>query len=63
MIVEKEYDYIIVGTGPGGAIVAKGLAAVKKRVLMIEYGPRLNAIGFMKIGRNKIFRPLFLLFQ
>ena len=54
--MEKEYDFIIVGTGPGGATVAKELAAVKKRVLMIEYGPRLADTGFMKIGRNKIFR-------
>ncbi len=52
----KEYDYIIVGTGPGGAAVAMELAAIKKRVLMIEYGPKLNVTGFMKIGRNKIFR-------
>jgi choline dehydrogenase-like flavoprotein len=56
MNIEKEYDYIIIGTGPGGATVAKELAAIKKRVLMIEYGPRLNATGFMKIGRSKIFR-------
>lgn len=54
--MEKEYDYIIVGTGPGGATVAKELAAIKKRVLMIEYGPRLNTTGFMKIGRNSVFR-------
>lgn len=56
MNMEKEYDYIIVGTGPGGATVARELAATQKRVLMIEYGPKLNATGFMKIGRNKIFR-------
>jgi len=52
----KEYDYIIVGTGPGGAAVAMELASIKKRVLIIEYGPKLNVTGFMKIGRNKIFR-------
>jgi choline dehydrogenase-like flavoprotein len=54
--MDKEYDYIIVGTGPGGSTVAKELAATKNRVLMIEYGPRLTATGFMKIGRNKVFR-------
>ncbi|MFP3897957.1 MAG: GMC family oxidoreductase N-terminal domain-containing protein [Dehalococcoidia bacterium] len=52
----KEYDYIIVGTGPGGATIAKELAATRKRVLMIEYGPKLNATGFMKIGRSRIYR-------
>jgi len=56
MDMEKEYDYIIVGTGPGGATLARELAATKKRILMIEYGPRLKETGFMKIGRNKIFR-------
>jgi choline dehydrogenase-like flavoprotein len=56
MNMENEYDYIIVGTGPGGATVAKELTATKKRVLMIEYGPKLNVTGFMKVGRNKIFR-------
>ena len=34
---DKVYDYIVVGTGPGGATVAKELAALKKRILMIEY--------------------------
>ena len=56
MDIEKEYDFIIVGTGPGGATIAKELAAAKKRVLMIEYGPKLNVTGFMKIGRNKVLR-------
>ena len=56
MNIEKEYDYIIVGTGPGGATVAREIAAAKKRTLMIEYGPRLNETGFMKVGRGKAFR-------
>lgn len=50
----KEYDYIIVGTGPGGATVAKELAATNKRVLMVEYGPRLKVTGYMKAAR-KVF--------
>ena len=54
--MEKEYDYIVVGTGPGGATVAKELAANNKRVLMIEFGPRLNTTGFMRVGRNKMSR-------
>jgi len=52
MTIEKEHDYIIVGTGPGGATVAKELAAVKKRVLMVEYGPRLSTTGYMKVARK-----------
>lgn len=50
-----KYDYIIVGTEPGGATVAKELAAIKKHILIIEYGPRLNVTGFMKVGRGKTF--------
>ena len=30
----KHYDYIIVGTGPGGATVARELAKTKKAVVM-----------------------------
>jgi len=52
MNIEKEYDYIIVGTGPGGATVAKELAAAKKRILIIEYGPRLSVTGYMKAARK-----------
>jgi choline dehydrogenase-like flavoprotein len=55
MNIEKEYEYIIVGTGPGGATVARELARTKKRILTIEYGPRLSVTGFMKVGRGKTF--------
>lgn len=41
------YDYIIVGTGPGGAPVARTLARAGKKVLMVERGPRHeHALGF-----------------
>jgi choline dehydrogenase-like flavoprotein len=52
MNIEEEYDYIIVGTGPGGATVAKELAAANKRILMIEYGPRLTQTGYLKVSRK-----------
>lgn len=32
-------DYIVVGSGPGGATVAHQLSAAKKRVVLIEKGP------------------------
>jgi choline dehydrogenase-like flavoprotein len=54
MNIEKECDFIIVGTGPGGATIAKQLAAIKKRVLTVEYGPKLDVTGFMKIGLSYI---------
>jgi len=36
----KGYDYLVVGTGPGGAPAARELARAGARVLMIERGPR-----------------------
>lgn len=41
------YDYIIVGTGPGGAPVARALARAGKKVLMVERGARHEkGLGF-----------------
>ncbi len=34
----REYDAIVVGTGPGGATVARELTRRKRRVLMLEWG-------------------------
>ena len=51
MVPDKIYDYIIVGTGPGGATVAKELASQKKNVLLVEYGPRVSSTGFTKMTK------------
>ena len=40
-----EYDVIVVGTGPGGATVARELTRRKKSVLMLERGGRLDCVG------------------
>lgn len=50
MNLKKEYDYIVVGTGPGGATVARELAQEKHDVLIVEYGPRLTETGFFKVA-------------
>ena len=34
----EDKDYIIVGSGPGGATVAKELSQRKKKVLILEWG-------------------------
>jgi choline dehydrogenase-like flavoprotein len=43
--MEKEYDVIVVGTGPGGAAVARECAKNGKKVLLIERGGRVNRVG------------------
>jgi len=57
MVLEKTYDYIVVGTGPGGATVAKELASQNKHILIIEYGPRTSTTGFTKI--TKLFNEQY----
>jgi choline dehydrogenase-like flavoprotein len=47
MDLEQQYDYIVVGSGPGGATLAKELASQGKRVLIVEYGPRLARTGML----------------
>ncbi len=37
------YDYIVVGSGPGGGIVASNLALAGHSVLLIEAGPDASA--------------------
>ena len=43
MVLDKIYDYIVVGTGPGGATIARELTSQKKHTLIVEYGPRLSS--------------------
>jgi len=62
MFSKKVYDYIIVGTGPGGGTVAKELSDGKRSLLIVEFGPRLDKTGFMKVTRKAFMgkdkRPL-----
>lgn len=50
MILNKEYDYIIVGSGPGGATVAKEIAQENSNLLILETGPHLKETGFLKVA-------------
>ncbi len=51
MVLDQSYDYLVVGSGPGGATVAKELASQKRRILLVEYGPRMSATGFLKSAK------------
>jgi choline dehydrogenase-like flavoprotein len=59
---QGEYQDIVVGSGPGGATVARELALGGRKVLIVECGPRLSKTGFLRtarkayLGRDK--RPL-----
>jgi len=59
MMKQKHYRNIVVGSGPGGATVARELAGNGRKVLIVEYGPRFNKTGFLKtakkayLGRDK----------
>ena len=50
------YDAIVVGTGPGGATVARELARASQRVLVFEWGGRETVTG----GLGQTFRELFM---
>ena len=54
MNLRNKYDTIVVGTGPGGATIAKELAEKSQDVLILEYGPRLDRTGFLKVA-PKVF--------
>jgi choline dehydrogenase-like flavoprotein len=62
MRMQREYQDIVVGSGPGGATVARELARNGRGVMIVEYGPRLQKTGFLKtakkayLGRDK--KPL-----
>jgi len=57
MNLKQIYDYIIVGTGPGGATVAKELSEKKKKILIIEYGPRFTETGELKVVQKVFLDP------
>jgi choline dehydrogenase-like flavoprotein len=50
MSIEKSYDYIIIGSGPGGATLAKELSRKTKSILIIEYGPKFTKTGAIRVA-------------
>jgi choline dehydrogenase-like flavoprotein len=62
---DKDYDLVVMGTGPGGATVAREMANRGKKVLMLEQGPHREpdgsiisaAIDMMLPGKGLYFTP------
>jgi choline dehydrogenase-like flavoprotein len=48
--LKKTYEYLVVGSGPGGATVARELTDAGRSCLIVEYGPRLNKTGFLQVA-------------
>ncbi len=42
---DQQIDFIVVGTGPGGATVAKELSHRNKKVIMLEWGDNASLTG------------------
>ena len=64
---EKKYDLIVVGTGPGGATVAREMSKRGRKVLMLEAGPHripdgsvVSCVKDMLLpGKGLYFTPQF----
>lgn len=51
------YDLIVVGTGPGGATVARDMARRGKKVLILEWGPGGPVRGGAARGLSELLMP------
>ncbi len=53
----QEIDYIVVGSGPGGATVARELSQRKKKVLILEWGDNDPLTGSFRYGLKSLLWP------
>jgi len=56
--VEESCDVVVVGSGPGGAVVAKELAEAGRRVVLIEEGPPFTPDDFELEGSRSMTRTM-----
>ena len=54
---QREYDAIVVGSGPGGATVAKELSQNDKKVLILEWGGNAPLKGTLPQAATMIGIP------
>ena len=57
MNIEKDIDFIIVGSGPGGATVAKEISQRKKKVCILEWGDNDTLTGSLWYGTRTLLYP------
>ena len=57
MHMKKDIDFIIVGSGPGGATVAKELSQRKKKVCILEWGDNDPLTGSFWYGAKTLLVP------
>ena len=57
MHIKEEIDFIIIGSGPGGATVAKELSQRKKKVLILEWGDNDTLTGSFWYGARTLLIP------
>jgi len=48
----KKYEFVIVGTGPGGATIARELSQANKSIAILEYGPHYKKKGLINAFSN-----------
>ena len=64
-MIQQHFDAIVVGSGPGGATVARELTRARKEVLLLEWGPKPEikgnflqlAAASLKPGKGALFTP------
>jgi choline dehydrogenase-like flavoprotein len=55
-VSKKNWDVIVIGTGPSGALIARELSRSGKNVLILEKGNLDYSIHIPKMLRNKRFQ-------
>ncbi|UCE53873.1 MAG: GMC family oxidoreductase [Desulfobacterales bacterium] len=56
-VKNRDIDFIVVGSGPGGATVAKELSQRKKKVLILEWGDNKPLTGSLWQGFKSLMWP------